>query len=362
VSSAPRSGSTRQLTLLCAGYFICYVATGVSVKYFTELSSRPVSQLVYLFQNTAASSLFVILLVLALGWHRLAHSWMTRKASWPVALSGFCTAVVIPATTLMYLLPISVLVAMVIMRGSVIVISRLVDAILIHQGVLKKKVSWEEDLAVTFALLAVAMNLLAPSYGERSLSFIHNRAALTILGIYLAAYSIRLYVMNVYRDVSDNRAYFTLEQLWATIAMLGAAVVPFLVTLPASSSLRELRSHVFQPHLGALASGICFGGVAFFSVFIFMFPGRTATFSGVANRLTSLTAGTVSTVLLAIFWGKSFPSLYEWASLLWIGIATLMLIRAERSREVASQSIFKRRGAVRLRKSGIRNPIPTEDC
>ena len=51
--------------------------------------------------------------------------------------SGICTAVVIPTTTLMYMLPISVMVAMVIMRASVIIISRVVDAIQIHQNILR---------------------------------------------------------------------------------------------------------------------------------------------------------------------------------------------------------------------------------
>ena len=69
--------------------------------------------------------------------------------------SGVCTAVVIPTTTLMYMLLKSVMVAMVIMRASVIVISRTVDALQIRQGILKKKVFWQEDAAVAFAIAGV---------------------------------------------------------------------------------------------------------------------------------------------------------------------------------------------------------------
>ena len=47
-----------------------------------------------------------------------------------------------------------------------------------------------------------------------------------------------------------------------------------------------------------MLSGIPYGAVAFFSVFIFMFQGRTATFAGLVNRLTSLIAGTTATLLL----------------------------------------------------------------
>lgn len=142
--NAPRPGTTRLLLQLCAGYFICYVGTGVAVKYFTEVSSRPMSQLAYLFHNTAGSSVFVMIAIGLMGWYRLARKRLFNSASWPLALSGVCTAVVIPTTTLMYLLPISVMVAMVIMRGSVIVISRVVDVIQIRQGLLIKK--WVELL------------------------------------------------------------------------------------------------------------------------------------------------------------------------------------------------------------------------
>jgi len=79
-------------------------------------------------------------------------------------------------------------------------------------------------------------------------------------------------------------------------------------------------------------SGIPFGAVAFFSVFLFMFPGRTATFAGLVNRLTSLVAGTTATVLLAIFFGNKMPTTQEWLSLGFIFVAVYFLTRAEKKR------------------------------
>ena len=59
-----------------------------------------------------------------------------------IIASGVCTAVVVPTTTLMYSFKnISVMVAMVVMRGAVIVIGRVVDEIQIRQGILKKRFS-----------------------------------------------------------------------------------------------------------------------------------------------------------------------------------------------------------------------------
>jgi len=63
-----------------------------------------------------------------------------------------------------------------------------------------------------------------------------------------------------------------------------------------------------------------------------MFKGRTATFAGVVNRLTSLLAGTTATLLLAWFWKQKPPSLQDWASLVFILVAVAFLTRAERRR------------------------------
>src|SRR5947208_13389524 len=121
----------------------------------------------YLFNNTLCGSVFCRGLVIVLGWVRLRSNRLVRWGPFQVPAetayiipSGICTALVIPTTTLMYTLPISVLVAMVIMRGSIIVISRLVDEVQIRQGILRKRVFHEENVAVIFALLAVATNVV----------------------------------------------------------------------------------------------------------------------------------------------------------------------------------------------------------
>src|ERR1043166_8840132 len=117
--------------------------------------------------STIGGSLICLAFVFALRWYRLASNRMIEFAGmrFPQEVlyifpSGICTAIVIPTTTLMYTLPISVMVAMVIMRGSIIVVSRLIDEVQIRQGILHKRVYHEENLAVLFAILAVATNLL----------------------------------------------------------------------------------------------------------------------------------------------------------------------------------------------------------
>ena len=80
-------------------------------------------------------------------------------------------------------------------------------------------------------------------------------------------------------------------------------------------------------------SGVPYGIAAFFSVFLFMFKGRTATFAGLVNRLTSLIAGTVATLLVwLLIAGQKPPQMKDWLGLLLMFIAIYFMGRAEKKR------------------------------
>jgi hypothetical protein len=359
-------GSTRQLIQLSAGYFFSYIVTAISVKYFTGgLRQPPMEDLAYLMFNTAGGNAFCLVSVLVLGWlHQpgvRTRSWLgltvPHETPW-IVLSGVCTAVIIPSTTLLFMLPVSVMVAMVIMRGSIIVISRIIDAVLAHQGLLKRRVHPLENIAVVFALLAVGtqvflsplamalddLGVVLPGVQPRDLSknfdFVGSVAAMTILGSYILAYAARLYVMNVFKHTRgrgpalDNRGFFAIEQIAATSTI--ALVTGIMLALPllgvASPISMTMHANLRAPDWLAVASGIPFGVVAFFSVFLFMFKGRTATFAGLVNRLTSLVAGTAATLLLAAFAGQKPPGTQDWVSFAFILIAMALLAKVEQDR------------------------------
>lgn len=369
MSSDRRSGSTSQLIELCAGYFGFYVMTGMLVKYFTGLRQPPLSEMTYLFNNTVGGSVFALAVVFLLGWIRLKSNRLVKWGPFTVPSevayilpSGVCTAVVIPTTTLMYTLPISVMVAMVIMRGSIIVISRLVDEVQIRQGILHKRVYAEENWGVVFALLAVATNVLllpvvaaleargvhvaqplglASALGRNQFDFLHSVPALTIMGLYIVAYALRIYIMNYFKNTRakgvelDNKGFFAVEQIAASLTM--ALAILLFAMGPQWFGWRDERvvhfaDAVRRPDAWAVLSGVPYGAVAFFSVFIFMFKGRTATFAGLVNRLTSLVAGITATLLLALFFGTRWPSAQDWASVVFILVAVGFLTRAERRR------------------------------
>lgn len=329
-----------------------YVITGVAVKYFMAPAARGfpgMNGIEYMVCSTVGGMAICLSVVIALRWYRLQSMRSVRLG--PLQMpseylyiipSGVCTMVVIPTTTLMYTLPISVMVAMVIMRGAVIVISRIVDAIQIRQGILHRRVYGEENLAVLFALGAVSVHL--GWVQEGGFGFVRDPAAMAILSSYLGAYLVRIYIMNYYKNTRppgaklDNNGFFAVEQIAASVSTVLVAFVVF--HSPgwfgwSAPQLDQFRAALQAPRPSwpwAALSGTAFGVVAFFSVFIFMFKGRTATFAGLVNRLTSLVAGTASTLLYAVLFGGKLPAMQDWASLGFILVAVAFLTRAERRR------------------------------
>ena len=82
----------------------------------------------------------------------------------------------------------------------------------------------------------------------------------------------------------------------------------------------------------ATLAGTAFGAAAFFSVFLFMFKGRTATFAGLVNRLTSLVAGTTATLIFWLAFRGTAVKEQDWIALGFILIAVFFLSVAERKR------------------------------
>ena len=345
-------GTTGRLIQLCAAYFTFYVITGVTVKFFLGSAAHGfpgMDGVEFLVYSTVGGTAICLFIVLALRWYRLQSNGLIDVGPLRIPReylyiipSGVCTAVVIPTTTLMYTLPISVMVAMVIMRGSVIVISRAVDAIQIRQGILKRRVYGEENLAVLFALAAVAVDLSGIKAG--GFEFIHSQAALMILGSYIGSYAIRIYLMNYFKNTRapgvalDNKGFFAVEQVAAASVMLVVGVALYFASRRFGwqvPQLEKFRGAIDAPRPlwgWAILAGTAYGMVAFFSVFIFMFKGRTATFAGLVNRLTSLVAGTTSTLIVAGAFGGGLPRSKELGSLALILVAVGFLSLAERRR------------------------------
>lgn len=352
-------GSTGRLIQFCGGYFFFYIVFLVATKYFTDYTLQGIADpaalkaarlqmnMEFLVYSTIGGNLLCLLIVFAFRWYKLKSNKLVSVAGLQlpsellyVIPSGICTAVVIPTTTLMYTLPISVLVAMVMMRGSIIVISRLVDAIQIAQGILKKKVYLQEELGVVFAILAVSVQLFYDRSG-RNFDFLGYPPAVVILCSYITAYFIRLYFMNYYKNTrakgvpQDNKGFFAVEQITAGVVLAILGIVLYRSSGAGVQQIALFQSSFTAPSVHwhwEIVAGVFFGAQAFLSVFLFMYKGRTATFSGLVNRLTSLIAGTASTLIVFYLFGGKFPEEKDWVSLLFILVAVGFLTVAERKR------------------------------
>jgi hypothetical protein len=353
-------GSVGRLLQYCAGYFFAYVAYGTLLKWFQSPradGSVPLNAMEWLAYSTLGSTIVALLVCVVRGWYRLESNQHVQWGRWRfpreylyIVPSGVMTAVIIPATTLLYSLPISVMVAMVIMRGAVIVVSRIVDAIQIRQGLLRKRVHAFENIAIVFALLAVGTTLFFASSSDGAFDFARSPAAVIILGSYLLAYGLRIYIMNYYKNTRargvrmNDKAFFAVEQTAAfstlvlvTLALLTLRAAPQDGALAAQ--LVAFQNAIRAPNpqwKQALLAGVPYGIVAFFSVFLFMFKGRTATFAGLVNRLTSLLAGTAATLLFYLGFGGKAPTREDWLSLVFILIAVSFLAAAEQRRARAA--------------------------
>ena len=333
-------GSTGRLIQLCLGYFFFYIIFGVATKCFTGKAAvfmPAMTDMEFLIWSTLGGSLICLIVIFACGWQKSGIKGIPPEYAYIIP-SGICTAIVIPTTTLMYMLLKSVMVAMVIMRASVIVISRLVDEAQIRQGILKKTVYWQENAGVIFAVAAAATQVFLAK-GE-DFDFLHNAAAMTVLSTYICAYSARIYIMNYYKNTRpqgaslNNKWFFAIEQISASVTMALAALVLYR-SASTAAPVAAFQAALAAPHTAVIPAnlaGAVYGMVAFFSVFIFMFKGRTATFAGLVNRLTSLVAGTTATLISYFIFKGRFPSLADWASLALILVAVGFLSMSERRR------------------------------
>jgi len=371
-------GSTGRLIQFCLAYFLFYIVTGVTLRYFQFVQGGPrLDGMEFVFYSTLGGSSIALGISIALRWYRFKSSYRTifmgrdiPREVFYIIPSGVLTAVVIATTTLMYSFEgLSIMVAMIIMRASVIITSRIVDGIQSLQGLLKRKVYWQENVGVVLAIIAAGVPVFWPEIQRMyqddpsatidmsaQFAFLHNTAALITFGSYISVYAVRIYLMNYFRNTrpkgipQDNKGFFALEQFSAsgtlflvTVAILIAsglgwnpAQVQFFTGAVRDffTAGRSTGMHASWVPYGATVAGMFFGGAAFFSVFLFLFKGRNATFSGLVNRLTSVVAGVAVTLIMWIVYGHRFPGHSDWVALALIVAAVVMLGQAEQRRRV----------------------------
>ena len=247
-------------------------------------------------------------IIACLGWYRYTDCFRVspQKFIWPsrwALFSGVSFSIIIAATTLAYSFEgVSVIFALLLMRGGVLVLSPIVDFMF------GRRVRWYSWLGLTLSLLAVGMSLI--NVDEYSLSWI----VLLNLIAYLSGYTFRLHFMSHYaKDAHEaiNRKFFVDENIVCMLALLfmSFSLMGFYVVGSGEDFIDYLLiariSGVLWP---ALMIGVLYGFLGVFGSLIYL-NRRENTFSIPVNRCSSLVSGVLASFILAfLFEGQAVSS------------------------------------------------------
>lgn len=320
---------------LAFGYFACYAPYAAMTKAVTKglLPAQRVALSGFeILPVSVASSLVGMFLFLTLkGWWRYATQWtflgrsLPRPTKW-TALSGVFTATVVITTTLAYTFTgVSIVFIMLLMRGGVLIIAPITDAV---AGRKVKPPSWV-GLGLSLAALIVAEH--GGDYRMTALVAVN-------VGAYLLGYFVRLRLMSKLAkgdDEATNTRYFVEEQMVGTpvllfvlaaIALLGPAGAGGFAKF--SGALRAGFTTFFGHGTGVVVAVITIGmlsqGTGIFGGLILL-DKRENTFCVPVNRASSILAGVVASFSLSIFAHQARPNGYELAGAALVVAAIVVL-------------------------------------
>lgn len=310
------------IALLCFGYFASYVPFTMMTKMITKgmfPGMEGVGFTGFEIQPATALGSFIgmyAFITLAGWWKYSTHSKIfglsIPRPQWFTFISGLCTSCVIVTTVLSYTFSgISIVFAMLLMRGGVLVIAPVVDLIVKRR---KRNIYWPSWVAsgLSFGALIVA-------FSEKAGTAITLIAAIDI-SIYLFSYFFRLYFMSnrAKSDSSEERKrYFVEEQAVANpammiilliIALFGIGGDPKSITTQMWSGFVSFPFNIYFPV--AFIIGIFSYGAGLFGTLIFL-DKRENTFTVPANRSSSIMAGVVASYLLYTFFDQRAPNSHE---------------------------------------------------
>ena len=292
------------------GYFACYIPYSLFTKIMSKglLPSSDGNALAgfSILPVTAIATLCTMLIVISvLGWWKYAsHSKIfginvPHPTKWTL-LSGVFTSLIIGTTTLAYTFEgVSIVLAMLLMRGGVLIIAPIVDTIT------KRSVRWFSWIGLVGALTA----LLIPIFDA---SGFHIPLLLGIvIAVYLFSYFMRFQFMsrNAKSDKKEvNLRYFVEEQMVSTpIFVLFLGLFALLKGDVGDAVRMGWTVHWDQPYLWALILiGMLSQGTGFFGTLVFLDKNEN-TYCIPVNRSSSILAGVIAAFLLSLFPNQGLP-------------------------------------------------------
>jgi len=298
------------------GYFACYWPYSALTKAVTRgyIVDETIPGAAVLPLSVGASVLGMFAFITLMGWWHHATSFelagkrLPRPTKWTL-LSGVCTSLIIGTTTLAYTFDgISIVFAMLLMRGGVLIMSPVIDSIT------GRHVRWFSWSGLVFSMAALIV-----AFSEEGGYNMKVLAAVDI-GIYLASYFIRLQLMSRLAKSDDRDTtirYFVEEQLVASpllfIILVGLAIFKI-------GEFGELQAQGFAliTHPAAIyiiGLGILSQGTGIFGGLILLGREENA-YCVPVNRASSILAGVLASTTLAILFaamGATMPSGHQLA-------------------------------------------------
>jgi hypothetical protein len=285
------------------GYFAFYAPYSALIKLVTEgwLPGIPAGMSgVQLLPPTIIGTVLVMLLFLTItGWWHYA-----QIPSAAVIAAGIGTGTIIATTTIAYTFHgVSIVFALLLMRGGVLILAPLVDLIM------RRTVRWFCWAAL--ALSGLALIVAALDVEHYQLPF----AAAVNLVAYLSGYAVRLPAMTRLAKVDDRvttRRFFVTEAL---VAMVSLAAFPSVVALlngrdvaaPWRATITLWQTPVLAP---ALLIGATYAGLYVFGTLIYL-DRRENTFCIPLNRGASLLAGVAAAYGISAAYHLAEPSVMQ---------------------------------------------------
>ena len=292
------------------GYFACYVPYSALAKSASKgilPGYEAINGFKLLPLSVMASAVGMVLFITVMRWWK--H--VPRRNGIPMpglfqALSGVCTAGIIMTTTLAYTFQgISIVFAMLLMRGGVLILAPIVDRM---TGRTVHWFSWVA-LLLSFGALLVAF-MESGSAAMRTIAVID-------IAVYLTAYFIRFQFMSRLAKTDDpdvTKSYFVQEQMVATPATVLICVVIALLGTNGGIAGEVRAGFLEVPAMAALPLVVLIGilsqGTGVFGTLVFL-DQRENAFCVPVNRCSSILAGIVASYSLAFLLGQSTPSVYK---------------------------------------------------
>jgi hypothetical protein len=324
-------GTKREYTLgiwaLALGYFLSYIPySGLSKAVTSGLLSdgHPIPGAEVLPSATMSTAATILFFVTVMGWWRYGRKRQRFGLNLPyprrqTITSGIGFAVVIITTTLAYSFSgVSIILALVLMRAGVLIMSPIIDR------VFQRRVRWFSWAGLILSLTALAV-AFSDIHGYR-LSF----AALLNLAAYLTGHALRIPSMTQIAKTGEKEvalSYFVEEQ---------AVAMPLIVLVPAALAVvgqgevaNQLRlgfTHIFSAAFSPFGwvIGLFYAALGIFLSFIYL-DRRENTFCMPLFSCSSLLSGIVASYGLMWWAHGPAPSRIQTSSAFLLTTALLVM-------------------------------------